>query len=149
VEGGRVLGIDAGERRIGLALSDELRMLARPLRVLHRDHGLAPVLDEIQAIATAESVAQVVVGWPINADGSIGRQARRAAEFARTAQRVLGLPVQLWDERLSTQEARAMLRAQGGRARVRSRGEVDAVAAAVMLQDYLDAQSRTSEARAS
>ncbi len=149
MEGGRVLGIDAGERRIGLALSDELRMLARPLRVLHRDHGLAPVLDEIQAIATSEQVRQVVVGWPINADGSIGRQARRAAEFAHTAQRVLGLPVHLWDERLSTQQARAMLRAQGGRGRVRSRGEVDAVAAAVMLQDYLDAQSRTSEARAS
>ncbi len=149
MEGGRVLGIDAGERRIGLALSDELRLLARPLRVLHRDHGLAPVLDDIQAIATAEQVAQVVVGWPINADGSIGRQARRAAEFARTVERVVGLPVQLWDERLSTQEARAVLRAQGGRARVRSRGEVDAVAAAVMLQDYLDAQTRTSEARAS
>jgi putative Holliday junction resolvase len=149
VEGGRVLGIDAGERRIGLALSDELRMLARPLRVLHRDHGLAPALDDIQAIATAERVTQVVVGWPINADGSLGRQARRAAEFARTVERVVGLPVQLWDERLSTQEARARLRAQGGRARVRSRGEVDAVAAAVMLQDYLDAQPRTSEARAS
>ena len=149
MEGGRVLGIDAGERRIGLALSDELRMVARPLRVLHRDQGLAPVLDEIQAIAAAERVAQVVVGWPIHADGSIGRQARRVAEFARTAQRVLGLPVQLWDERLSTQEARAMLRAQGGRGRVRARGEVDAVAAAVILQDYLDAQSRVGEARAS
>jgi putative Holliday junction resolvase len=149
VEGGRVLGIDAGERRIGLALSDELRMLARPLRVLHRDRGLAPVLDDIQAIATAEQVAQVVVGWPINADGSLGRQARRAAEFARTVERVVGLPVQLWDERLSTQEARATLRAQGGRARVRARGEVDAVAAAVMLQDYLDAQTRKAEARAS
>ncbi|MBV9357295.1 MAG: Holliday junction resolvase RuvX [Chloroflexi bacterium] len=149
MEGGRVLGIDAGERRVGLALSDELRLLARPLRVLRRDHGLAPVLDEIQAIATAERVAQVVVGWPINADGSIGRQARRAAEFARTAQRVLGLPVQLWDERFSTQEARALLRAQGDRGRVRSRGEVDAVAAAVMLQDYLDAQGGAHEARAS
>jgi putative holliday junction resolvase len=146
---GRVLGIDAGERRVGLALSDELRMLARPLRVLYRDRGLAPVLDELQALARAEGVGQVVVGWPLNADGSAGRQAARAAAFARLVERVLGLPVELWDERLSTQEAQARLRAQGGRARARARSEVDAVAAAVILQDYLDAHGRQPEARAS
>ena len=146
---GRILGIDAGERRVGLALSDELRLLARPLRVLHRDRGLAPVLDEIAALGRAEDVRLVVVGWPLNADGSAGRQAARAAAFARLVEHVLGLPVQLWDERLSTQEAQARLRAQGGRGRTRARAEVDAVAAAVILQDFLDAQARQPEARAS
>jgi putative Holliday junction resolvase len=134
-----VLGIDAGERRVGVALSDELRVLASPLCVLDRAHGLAPVLDALTAVAQREGVAQLVVGLPLNADGSVGKQARRAQDFARVAARVVGLPVELWDERLSTQEAEAIVRAQGRTTRrVRQRGQLDAIAAAVILQDYLD-----------
>jgi putative Holliday junction resolvase len=136
---GRVLGIDAGERRVGVAMSDELRLLASPLTVLDRARGLAPVLDALAELTQREGVAQIVVGLPLNADGSQGRQARRAQDFARVASRVIGLPVQLWDERLSTREAEEILRAQGRNLRrVRQRGELDAVAAAVILQDYLD-----------
>ena len=131
---GRVLGIDAGERRIGLALSDETRLLATPLRVLVRTDGLAPVLDTLADIVEREGVTQVVVGLPLNADGSVGRQAKRARDFARVAEKVCGIPVTLWDERLSTREAEAIVRAQGKR----RRDDVDAVAAAVILQDYLD-----------
>ena len=81
----------------------------------------------------------MVVGLPLNADGSQGLQARRAQDFARVAARVVGLPVELWDERLSTKEAEAIVRAQGRNTRrVRQRGELDAIAAAVILQDYLD-----------
>ena len=134
-----MLGIDAGERRVGVALSDELRMLARPLVVLDRGRGLAPVLDALAELARREGVAEMVVGLPLNADGSAGSQARRAQEFARVASRVVGVPVELWDERLSTHEAEAIVRAQGRNTRrVRQRGEIDAVAAAVILQDYLD-----------
>jgi putative Holliday junction resolvase len=137
-----VLGLDAGERRVGVALSDELRMLATPLTVLDRGRGLAPVLDRLAEVARRESVAQVVVGLPINADGSYGRQARRAQDFARVVERVIGLPVSLWDERLSTREAEEIIRAQGRKTRrLRERGEIDAVAAAVILQDYLDHSS--------
>jgi putative holliday junction resolvase len=137
---GRVLGIDAGERRVGVALSDETRLIASPVTVLDRRDGLAPVLEAISQLARAEAVHHVVVGLPLNADGSHGRQARRAEQFARIAERVVGLPVELWDERLSTREAEAILRAQGrNMRRVRERGQVDAVAAAVILQDYLDA----------
>jgi putative Holliday junction resolvase len=137
-----VLGLDAGERRVGVALSDELRMLATPLTVLDRGRGLAPVLDRLAEVARRESVAQVVVGLPINADGSYGRQARRAQDFARVVERVIGLPVSLWDERLSTREAEEIIRAQGRKMRrLRERGEIDAVAAAVILQDYLDHSS--------
>jgi putative Holliday junction resolvase len=76
---------------------------------------------------------------PLNADGSEGRQARRAHEFAQVAARAVGLPVAMWDERLSTREAEAIVRAQGRNVRrLRQRGQLDAVAAAAILQDYLD-----------
>jgi len=136
---GRVLGIDAGERRVGVALSDELRLLASPVCVLDRARGLAPVLDDLIEMTRREGVAQMVVGLPLNADGSRGQQARRAQDFARVAARVVGLPVELWDERMSTKEAEAVVRAQGRNTRrVRQRGQLDAIAAAVILQDYLD-----------
>jgi putative holliday junction resolvase len=135
-----VLGIDAGERRVGLALSDESRLLASPSIVLDRRRGLASVLEAIASLATRESVRQVVVGLPLNADGSTGLQAQRAERFAGLVERATGLPVQLWDERLSTHEAEAVLRAQGRNTRrARARGQIDAIAAAVILQDYLDA----------
>ena len=131
---GRILGVDAGERRIGLALSDETRLLATPLRVLVRTQGLAPILDTLADIVEQEGVTRLVVGLPLNADGSLGRQAKRAQDFARVAEKVCHVPVTLWDERLSTREAEAIARAQGKR----RRGDLDAVAAAVILQDYLD-----------
>src|SRR5262245_16507150 len=136
VRSGRVLGIDAGERRLGLALSDETRLLATPLRVLDRKAGLAPVLDAIRGLVQRGGVVELVVGLPLNADGSAGRQAKRAQDFARVAERVVGVPVRMWDERLSTREAEAIVRAQGRS--TRSRKDIDAVAAAVILQDYLD-----------
>jgi len=135
-----VLGIDTGERRVGVALSDETRLLASPVMVLaRRPKGLAAILESILELVRREDVRHIVVGLPLNADGSEGRQARRAHDFARVAERVIGIPVTLWDERLSTREAEAILRAQGRNVRrVRQRGELDAVAAAAILQDFLD-----------
>ena len=134
-----MLGIDAGERRVGVALSDESRLLATPLMVLDRANGLAPVLDALGEMARREGVAQMVVGLPLNADGSEGRQARRARDFARVAERVVGVPVAMWDERLSTRVAEEIVRLQGRPTRrLRQKGQLDAIAAAVILQDYLD-----------
>ena len=134
-----MLGIDAGERRVGVAVSDALRLLATPLCVLDRARGLAPVLDALTELTRREGIDRMIVGLPLNADGSHGQQARRAQDFARVAARVVGVPVDLWDERLSTQEAEAIVRAQGrSTRRVRQRGQLDAIAAAVILQDYLD-----------
>jgi putative pre-16S rRNA nuclease len=120
-------------------MSDELRMLASPLAVLDRRNGLAPVLDELVDLVRRENVSQLVIGLPLNADGSEGRQAKRARDFARTASRVIGLPAEMWDERLSTRAAEDILRAQGRNLkRMRQHGQLDAVAAAAILQDYLD-----------
>jgi putative Holliday junction resolvase len=136
---GKVLGVDVGERRVGVALSDELRMLATPLTILDRGKGLAPVLDALADVVRREGVVKMVVGLPFNADGSEGRQARRVRDFARVAERVVGIPVELWDERLSTLGAEEIIRAQGRNLkRLRRQGQIDAVAAAVILQDYLD-----------
>jgi len=125
---------------VGIALSDPLRLLASPVGVYDRRAGLAPVLEALSELVSREGVQQLVVGLPLNADGSEGRQARRAHAFAQTASRVLGLPVTMWDERLSTREAESIVRAQGrSTRRARQAGEVDAIAAAVILQEYLDA----------
>src|SRR5258708_3948309 len=102
---GRVLGIDAGERRVGVAVSDELRLLASPLCVLDRAKGLAPVLDALSAAAQREGIVQLVVGLPWNADGSHGQQARPAQNFAGGAARGIGVPVALRDARLSARDA--------------------------------------------
>ncbi len=140
---GRVLAIDAGERRVGLAMSDELGMLATPLAVLRRGDATRPVVDEIAALARRERVGHVVVGLPLHADGGEGRQAERARAFARAVEAATGLSVEMWDERLSTLEAEAVIRGQGrSTRRARQRGDVDAVAAAVILQSYLDARDR-------
>ena len=122
-------------------MSDELRILATPLVVFDRRRGgLSPVLESLGKIARREGVTTLVVGLPLNADGSEGTQARRARNFARLASRVTGLPAEMWDERLSSRAAEDILRAQGRNLRtVRQRGELDAVAAAAILQDYLDA----------
>ena len=133
-----MLGIDAGERRIGLALSDEMQLLASPHAILDRSRGLTAVLDQLLSLVRGEHVERVVVGLPLNADGSEGPQARRARAFAATAERVLQVPVTVWDERLTSQEATAI-----GRANHRSpRDPVDDIAASLILQDYLDAQRR-------
>ncbi len=128
---------------MGLALSDELRLLATPLAVLDRRDGLAPVLDAIEGLAQREGVGLLVVGWPLNEDGSLGRQARRAEAFAGLLRKVVAVPVELWDERLSSMAAADIVRAQGRSGR-RSKGAIDAIAAAVILQDYLDAQRRSA-----
>lgn len=91
-------------------------------------------MDAIVDVVRREGVTHVVIGLPLNADGSAGKQAKRAQDFARVAEKVCQVPVTLWDERLSTREAELIARAQGKRARK----DLDAVAAAVILQDYLD-----------
>ena len=142
---GRLMGLDPGERRVGVALSDELGLLASPLCILERRSWAADVAA-LAALVRTHDVAEVVVGHPKTLRGEIGPQARRAERFASELGRAVDVPVRLWDERYSTAEANELL----ARARKRPAGRgrapvrVDSVAAAVILQGFLDAR-RSSE----
>jgi putative Holliday junction resolvase len=135
---GRVLGVDLGERRIGLACSDPSGTLASPFGVVVR--GDDPAADRAAILAAArETEADViVVGLPRSLSGREGPAARGArAEAAALAEASGGIRVELHDERFTTRDASAKLHASGRSSR-QQRGEIDAAAAAVMLQSYLD-----------
>lgn len=138
---GRLLGLDVGERRIGVAVCDETQLLARPLAVINRGSRaedfdrLLRVIDEHEAVA-------LVVGHPLNADDSEGPQGRRVANYARRLAATLKLPLLLWDEHGSTQEAARRL---AHVRRSRRQTPLDAEAAAVILQDYLDQRRRAMD----
>ena len=138
----RIVGLDVGERRIGVAVSDVTRTLARPLGVL-RPAGLDVdavrlSADEIGRLAGEEDgVASIVVGLPRRLDGTPSDMTRRVEQFARQLEARTALPVTLQDERLSSREAESRLAIREKDWRVRKQ-RLDAAAAAVILQDYLD-----------
>ena len=141
------MGLDLGERRIGVALSDPEQSLAGGLTVLHRttlDRDLAAIGDLIKR----HEVRAVVLGLPRRLDGSLGPQAFRTLAFGDELRRRLGIVVIPWDERLTTVEAeQAMIEA--GVSRKKRKGKLDQVAAALILQSYLDhlADLRRAEER--
>lgn len=124
----RILGIDLGERRIGIAISTPEGGLAIPLRILDATSEDADA-QAITAIAKAEDADRLVIGHPISMDGSVGPQARRVETFVRRLEEISGLPVELCDERLSSAQARRT---------VKPGQPVDDIAASVILQTYLD-----------
>jgi putative Holliday junction resolvase len=143
----RLLGLDVGERRIGVAVSDPTGTIARPLHALERGSrdddfsAIAAIVGEYQAVA-------VVVGQPLSLDGSVGPQARRVARYAEALAERLEVPVIPWDERFSTARADEILREtrrEKAKRRARASGEIDAVAAAVILQGYLDSACQEGE----
>lgn len=130
---GRTLGIDPGERRVGLAVSDPLGITAQGLETFDRRTG--DLTAHLRRLVEAYDVGEIVVGHPLSMSGRPSQTTRDAEEFARGLERSLGLPVSLWDERLSSAEARRVL--AGSRA---PRGATDRVAATLILQSYLDAK---------
>jgi putative holliday junction resolvase len=132
----RYLGLDVGRARIGLALADDVLRTARAHATVTR-RGEAADLAAIREVAEQFEVTRAVVGLPYNMDGSEGDSARLARGFAAKLGAALGVPVELHDERLSTFEASTRLRDQGMTARDQ-RGIIDAEAAAVILQGWLD-----------
>ena len=134
-----MLGVDWGERRIGLALSDETRTLAQPLTTLSRRSGKRFPMREFLTLLEQRAVTGIVVGLPLDQEGGEAEAATAARALAGDIARRSGLPVELWDERLTTARALGAVRAMGGSTRGR-KDDVDALAAAVLLQHYLDAK---------
>lgn len=134
----RILGLDYGEKRLGFAVSDEMGMLATPLSVetCSSDAEAAAI---VRRVCRQTGAARVVIGLPLNMDGSRGSQAQRVERFAELLRTSLEVPVVLWDERLSSRAAERAMREGGVRAR-KQRGKLDKIAAQLMLQCYLDAQ---------
>lgn len=163
----RLMALDVGEARIGVAISDATGFLASPYTTLHVSRDEQQVWSAIQRIIEETEVEGVVIGLPISLDGQIHQQGERVQAFAERLQPHITIPLIFWDERLSTVEALRLLgeRDRGGggkrgqhkyygghgggrqpRAKQRKRGqEIDALAAAVFLQDYLDHLSSKAE----
>ncbi len=137
----RALGIDFGERRIGLAISDPAGRFALPWKVLERASDSAAVA-EIAALAAEEGVELLAIGEPRRpADGAAGSAAERVRAFGAKLERRTGLPIEWVDEALTSREAAARLAEAGGRRRARG-ARLDAIAAQILLQEALDRRAR-------
>ena len=133
----RILGIDYGRVRVGLALSDPLGITAQPLSVVSNTSPGA-LLEELAHVISEREVTHIVVGLPLKLDGTEGDAASEVRKFVNGLAERFGLPVGLWDERMTTAQAeRAMIDADLSRAQRKKRR--DKVAAQIMLQSYLDA----------
>lgn len=141
----RVLAIDPGERRLGLAVSDPTGVVALPLEVVSRS-GWAAEIEHLCRVIERYDVGEIVVGRPLTGAGLPGPQAQRAARFAARLRRSLGLKVIEADERFTTVAADRALREGGQRGQAR-RARRDAVAAALILQPYLDRRRRNEPLR--
>ncbi len=132
----RVLGIDYGRKRVGLAVSDPLGIMAQPLPTIPFA-GEDATIARVKSICEEREVARIVVGLPRNMDGSLGPMALEVQDFARKLEAATGLPVETLDERLTSFEAESRLAEAGMHWRERKR-RVDQVAAAIILQSWLD-----------
>ena len=136
---GRMLGVDFGLRRVGLALSDEDRILATPLMVAH----VQSTKDAVTAVATQakeHGVDEIVLGLPLNMNGTEGPLAEQVRAFSEALAECVTVPIRLWDERLTSKSAEDVLILAGTR-RKRRKEVIDKLAAQIMLQHFLDAQS--------
>ena len=136
----RILALDHGTKRIGVAVSDELKMIAQPLEFIPAE-PFADVLARLKKIILQKEVELILVGMPRNMDGSYGPAALKVREFAAVLKDKIAVPIQTWDERLTSAQAQRFL-IQGGVRREQRKQKVDKTAAAILLQSYLDSLKR-------
>jgi putative Holliday junction resolvase len=132
----RCLGLDVGDKRIGVALCDPLGILASPLTIIDRQDDSVAV-EAIVRIIDQKGVELIIVGLPVTMDGGIGAQAEKVNTFAHTLRNSTKIPMEFIDERLSTFSAKQLIREAGSRKR-RGKKPDDAIAAAIILQRYLE-----------
>ena len=133
---GRILALDLGKRRIGLAVSDELGMTAQGIHTLQRSN-MRNDIGELKRVIDERGITSILLGNPLHMSGREGRQTIWVREFAATLEQKTGLAVTLWDERLTTVEASRVLRSSGISIEKRARA-VDRLSAVILLQSYLD-----------
>ncbi len=136
---GRLLALDLGQARIGVAICDELGLLASPLTVLRRRRTRAEDFAAIAALVQRERAVGVLVGMPLDSAGEAGAQARWTQRYAGRLAATLPVPLAFWDESHTTDDADALMRESSGRT------ALDAAAAAVLLRDFLEARRRLLE----
>ena len=133
---GRILGIDPGQRRVGLAVSDPLRLTAQSLPTINV-RGMKQLFSELERIIQAQHVTEIVVGLPLNLNGEKGQSAHNVEQFIENLKNRFTLPVHTWDERWSTIAAHRTIR-EFGKSPSRNKEKVDQIAAAIILQGFLD-----------
>ncbi len=134
----KIMAVDLGQVRTGLAVSDPTEQLASPVGTI-TEKNTDKLLEKVAAAAREQGVQQLVVGHPRNMDGSRGESARRAETFAASLEKAAALPVVMWDERMTTVSAIGYLNQTDTRGKKR-KAVVDTVAATIILQDYLDSR---------
>ena len=132
----RIMAIDYGDARTGVALSDPTGFLAGQTFLI-KSRKQEVVLEELAALVQRQEAQELVMGYPMNMDGTLGPRAEKYAAFARRLEEATGLPVALWDERRTTVDAHRILGEQGVRAKNR-KDKIDSVAATLILEGYLD-----------
>jgi putative Holliday junction resolvase len=132
----RILALDPGTKRIGVAVSDSLKMIATPLEFILAEPFDA-FLARLKELLREKEVELILIGMPRNMDGSYGPAALKTREFVAVLNDKIGMPIQLWDERLTTTMAQKFL-IQGGVRRADRKEKIDKTAAAILLQSYLD-----------
>lgn len=137
---GRTLGVDLGEAQVGLAISDDSKRLARGLPTI-KGKERKRFLQTLGKLVDQMEVDEIVVGLPINMNGTLGIQAERALRFAEQLKKEFGLPVKTWDERLTTMATKRALIDSGARRSGRGREAINRVSAILILQAYLDSLS--------
>src|SRR5690349_7601914 len=135
----RILALDHGSKRIGVAISDEMKMIAQPLEFIPAEPG-ENVFVRLKAILSEKPAELILVGMPRNMDGSYGPAAEKVRAFVEDLKHAIAVPVRTWDERLTSAQANRVL-VQGNVRRDQRKEKVDAIAAAILLQSFLDAQS--------
>ena len=133
----RLMGLDVGNRRIGVAVSDELGLTAQPVLTLERKRSPREDLRSLRRLARKFEVSAIVVGNPVRLSGEASTQTTKTQAFAVELGELTGLPIHMWDERLTTHEAHQILY-EAGHARQQHRRVVDQVAATLILQSFLD-----------
>jgi len=133
------MALDVGDRRVGVAVSDLMRVIAQGQETFERE-GKKGDLAHVRALIDDHEVSQIVVGWPLEPSGRAGAQAQKTQRFVDTVLSQTGLPIEKWDERMTSVAAERVIREAGGGKKRRRKGTVDKIAATLILQGWLDAK---------